>query len=114
MFRDDDQAGRVARILCMAANRPNLWGPNNRPTDDLVRLAERKTSKPALWMTPAEHGMVMLAMLVWNRTNDQLPVKLSFLFRLDDMRLRMVGELLVAVAGQPAALDAWCARWDRP
>jgi hypothetical protein len=106
-FRNDTQRGQVAQALTDRLGKGDFWKADEhgvpRPTSALRGHLARV-------FTSSEAQLVRLAWDVWNGAGkSQLS---SMLVSLDGSNLRMVGELLVAIAAvNPSPISDWCVRW---
>jgi hypothetical protein len=109
VFRDSDQQHGVCRALVALAGKPHLWDVTSRdsylrgPTEALWHIVERRPG--AKYASSGAELLVRIALDVWNgQGGTQLGRALNVL---DNRHLRAVGELLVAIATDPSAIDRW-------
>lgn len=106
-FRNDQQRGAVCQALTDRLRKGDFWLADAhgtpRPTSGLrVHLARVGTT--------SEAQLVRFAWDVWN--GDGKSTMSTMLATLDGSNLRMVGELLVAMAApNPSPISDWCVRW---
>lgn len=101
MFTSDRQRSAACAALLTALRLDHLW-TRHGPTDETLDLIEANGG----YLSTGERVLLLAAADLWGCSG-----RLAFadVFRLDPERLRMIGELLVAVAGGGRAIDQWIA-----
>lgn len=106
-FRDDAQLAEVCKVLCEHASLPGMWVAASGPT----ARAEEVLVKGRGGLSLGQYVTVLAAWELWDegRLTEQ-----SGVLRLRDILSVLTGKyllplstLLVAMAGGPAAVDAW-------
>jgi hypothetical protein len=101
MFANDLQISIVAEILLASVHKPNLWTADG-PTDACMALLRRN---------PWSHGEKLLFEVAWALWNGRkTPHFRDLVHVLDAPSLARIGRLMVAMAGDSAAIWEWVNR----
>jgi hypothetical protein len=106
-FRDDTQLAEVCKVLCEHASVPGMWTAGYGPTAE----AERVLSRDCAGLSAGQQIIFLTAWELWDedRVKEQSHIlRVGFIVRvLTGKYLLPLSTLLVAMAGGPAAVDAW-------
>ena len=106
-FRDDTQLAEVCKVLCEHASVPGMWTAGYGPTAE----SERVLSRDCAGLSAGQQIIFLAAWELWDedRVKEQCHIlRLGFIVRvLTGKYLLPLSTLLVAIAGGPAAVDAW-------
>jgi hypothetical protein len=98
-FESSRQRARACRALLALVDATGCWTPHGPAPDALVAPPEQ----------PDAQRLLALCWALWNGCSTLV---LSELLLLSPRPLEAVGELLVALARGPAAIDGWLARFE--
>jgi len=107
MFRNDEQLAVVCQALVTRVGLASLWTPEG-PAERAKELLKQEGG-------PLSHGEKVMLFLAWSFCNGHGGLTVAELVdTLDKGNLTAVGELLVALAEGPAAVDAWLENESHP
>jgi hypothetical protein len=106
-FRDEEQIAEVCRVLCENASLPGMWVAASGPTARAEEVLLRGRAGLSL-------GQYVTLLAAWELWDEDRLTEESGVLRLRDILSVLTGAyllplatLLVAMAGGPAAVDAW-------
>jgi hypothetical protein len=106
-FRNDGQLAEVCKILCEHASLPGMWVAASGPT----ARCEQVLAGGCSGLSAGQQVVFLAAWELWDedRVKEQAYIlRLGFVVRvLTGKYLLPLSTLLVAMAGGPAAVDAW-------
>ena len=106
MMRDHAQLNECCRRLLASVHKEDLWGDDG-PTDEGWELHKANGG----YLSSGERIFLLIAIDVWNgqggaRFGDVIN-------RLDNDRLKLVADFMLALRGGSLAIDAWLAGKER-
>jgi len=109
-FRDDTQVAEACKVLCEHASLPGMWTAAYGPTPQ----AKQVLADECAGLTAGQTVTFLAAWELWDedqvRERSELLRLARILTALTGKYLLPLSTLLVAMAGGPAAVDAWLSR----